>query len=113
MKTIKSFVVAALLIVATSVTAAENPNSKKATIDKASLEIGQLLKAPLFEVKEDMEAKVTLMVNQENELVVMSVNTTNKQLETFVKSRLNYQKITSELDKGVQYTLPLLVKSES
>ena len=113
MKTIKSLILATLFIVATSVSAAENPNSRKTNLDNASKEIAVLLKAPLFEVKEDMEAKVSLMVNQENELVVLSVDTSNKQLETFVKSRLNYQKITSVLETGVQYTLPLVVKSES
>ena len=113
MKTIKSLFLATLFIVATSVSATENSISKNTNLDTASEEIALLLKAPLFEVTEDLVAQVTLMVNQENELVVISVDTVNEQLETYVKSRLNYHKISSVLEKGVQYTLPLLVKSES
>ena len=113
MKTIKSIFLAVLILVGTTVSASENPSPEKTNLEKASEEIALLLRTPYFNVEEDLTAQVSLMVNEENEIVVMSVRTESNDLEQFVKSRLNYQKLNQSLDAGLVYTLPVKVKSES
>ncbi len=75
-------------------------------------EIGELLKAPGFEVDSDIRAVVTFVVNKNNEVVVLSVDCETKQFCKYIKSRLNYQKIDSGLKKGVEYKVPIRIQKE-
>jgi uncharacterized protein YpmB len=113
MKTIKSILVAFVLVCMTSMSAANNPSDNKKAIQQASEEIAEMLKSPSFEVTEKLTTQVSLFVNNENELVVLSVNTDNKELENYVKARLNYQKLSYGLEQGKEYKLPLTINSKS
>lgn len=113
MKTIKSILLALVLVSVTSLTAATKPADDKTVIQRASEEIGALLKNPSFQVTEKLTAQISLIVNSDNELVVLSVQTDNEELEHFVKERLNYQKVSYGLVKGREYKLPLTIRSES
>jgi hypothetical protein len=113
MKTIKSILVVLLLVCVTSLTAANGPADEKKVIKQASDEIAKMLKSPSFEVTEKLTAQVSLFVNSENELVVLSVDTHNEELENYVKARLNYQKLSYGLEQGKEYKLPLTITSES
>lgn len=113
MKTINSILVAFALVCATSLTAANNPADDKNAIQLASEEIAEMLKAPAFEVSEKLTTQVSLFVNNEHELVVLSVDTKNIEVENYVKARLNYQKLSSELVPGKEYKLPLTITSRS
>ena len=113
MKTIKSILVALVLVCVTSLTAANQPVDDRDVIQKASDEIAEMLKGPSFEVSEKLTAQVSLFVNEENELVVLSVNTSNQELKNYVKARLNYQKLSDGLVKGKEYKLPLTITSRS
>lgn len=58
-----------------------------------------------------LQAEVSVMVNNKNELIVVSVDTTNKELEFFVIYKLNYKKIDVKgIAKGTIYKLPLKVE---
>jgi len=61
-------------------------------------EITSLLKSPNFEITEEMEAIVTITFNKHNEIVVLSVDSENFEVVNFIKSRLNYHKVISNLD---------------
>lgn len=113
MKTVQSIFVALGLILTTSMTAATEPAPTTNVNEQASEEIANLLEAPTFEVKENMTASVSLMVNEDGELVVLCVKTDDEIVEGFVKSRLNYQKLATNLIKGHQYKLPLTITSKS
>lgn len=113
MKTINSILVAFALVCATALTAANNPADDKKAIQLASEEIAEMLKAPTFEVSEKFTTQVSLFVNNENELVVLSVDTKNLEVENYVKARLNYQKLSSALVQGKEYKLPLTITSRS
>ena len=107
MKTVKSTFAALVLLVATSMTAATEPVEDLNVNAQASQEIGKLLRAPAFEIKEDIFAFASLMVNEEGELVVLCVKTDSQLVEKFVKFRLNYHKIESPLTPGKVYKLPV------
>ena len=46
---------------------------------------------PNFNVEKEIVAEVTLTLNKENELVVLSVDAENTMVENYIKSRLNYK----------------------
>ena len=111
MKTVKSIFVALALILSTSITAATEPAADPNVLIEASNEIANLLGTPYFDVEEEISASVSLVVNSAGELVVLNVESENDQVESYVKSRLNYHKIKTQLDKGYEYELPLKITS--
>lgn len=113
MKTVKSIFAALVLLFATSMTAAPEPAADSNVNAQASEEISKLLTTPSFEIKEDITAYASLLVNEEGELVVLCVKTDNPQVESYVKSKLNYHKIESALIPGRVYKLPLRLTSNS
>jgi len=60
-----------------------------------SNEIGRLLEKPSLEIEESMDAVVTFIFNENQEIVVLSVDTNDSSIETYIKSRLNYKKLKS------------------
>ena len=111
MKTVKSIFVALALVLSTSITAATEPAGDPNVLIEASNEIANLLGTPYFNVEEDISASVSLIVNNDGELVVLNVESENDQVKSYVKSRLNYHKITTKLEKGNEYQLPLKITS--
>ncbi len=58
----------------------------------------------------DLTAKVLFTLNSEKEIVVISVDTKDTDLETFVKRKLNYKKVeVEEVKQGKMYKLPVRV----
>ncbi|WP_394749859.1 hypothetical protein [Spongiimicrobium salis] len=74
-------------------------------------QIGELLEDNAFTIEEvDLTAKVKFILNDENEIVVLSVATENASFEAFVKSRLNYQKVEgADVEGGKTYTIPVRI----
>lgn len=60
----------------------------------------------------EMSAVVHFMLNSDQELVVVAVETPEERLEQFVKNRLNYEKVEDQtLKTGKIYTLPIRVRA--
>jgi uncharacterized radical SAM superfamily protein len=112
MKTIKSIALALALLSGTLVSAATVPVKKK-EIKPCSEQIAELLEEPQFEVENELSAYVTFMLNDDNEIVVLDVETDNEQVERFVKARLNYQEIQTNLETGKQYNVPVRIVAAS
>jgi len=74
-------------------------------------EIVALLNAPQFDLeKEEILAEVQFTLNAKNEIVVLSVDSENVQIDTYVKNELNYRKLeNSNYKKGKVYTMPLKI----
>ena len=111
MKTLQAFVLALALFVGTAVSAT-NPAGVKVNKDVATQEIAKLLEEPDFQLKQDTRAEVTLTINEDGELVVLCVETKNKMVEHFIKSRLNYQLLENSLEVGKKYRLPVVITAE-
>jgi len=111
MRKVSLAVIAALVLSVGTISANTNPEFKGP--DKAlSTEIHSLLKKNNFNVEEDLTAEVRFTINQEGEIVVLSVQTENVSLEGFVKSRLNYKKVvTNEAKSGRTYIVPVRIVS--
>lgn len=98
MKKISLVLIAAMLLSIGNVFAMEPSSVFKTNVDpekKLTLQIGELLTENSFiHEGNDLLAQVRFTLNKEREIVVLSVATEDEQLEAFVKSRLNYQKVS-------------------
>ena len=107
MRITKSILMTALfaLILGTA-TASTNPET-----NSARHEIKKMIeKADLAEsIKSDVTVNVTFMVNSNNEIIIMS--TDQKNLDSSIKSTLNYKKLkSSDIKVNVTYMLPVILK---
>jgi hypothetical protein len=110
MKKLSVVLVAFVLLLGTSVTAADASLDKDKTVT-ISQEIGDLLKDANIELDYDVNANVTFMINGEGEIVVLTVDTSDLSIERFIKSRLNYKKLQNELLVGEEYKVPVIMKA--
>jgi hypothetical protein len=88
--------VLAIAITFSSVLFAGTNPIEKAELASISEPIGELLKSPSFQLKKNVAAMVTIFINQNNEIVMISVDTNNKSVENYIKNLLNYKKLFKE-----------------
>jgi hypothetical protein len=98
MKTIKALLLVVALTFNSVLFASTTSEDLKADSAVITNEIGKLLKNPSFSVEDDIVAQVRLTLNKNNEMVVLSVDSENTQIESFIKSRLNYNELPSVVD---------------
>jgi len=109
MKTLKTIAVAVTLLIGTTLFANNELTDKRDLTPTVTQEIGDLLEDPSFKVEKEVMAYATFMLNDNNEIVVLSVDTEDETVEKFVKSRLNYQKLENSLKEGKQYQVPIKI----
>ncbi|QNJ98331.1 hypothetical protein [Constantimarinum furrinae] len=109
MKKLRLILAAFGLILTTTLTAATKPVAVVSS--PTSTEIGELLQNPNFLVEQEMQANVTFVLNKDNEIVVLSVDTDNDTVDRYVKNRLNYQKLNVSLKQGTAYKVPIRITS--
>ena len=71
---------------------------------------------PCFNVEEDFKTLVTFTINDDNEVIVLPVDSKNKRVVSYSKAQLNYKKLSTKLradDKLHQFKLPVHFKRES
>lgn len=108
MKKIQAILLASVLLVGTYASA--GTISAKDKKNSTTEEIRSLLTDTNFNVEHDIIAQVTFMLNKEGEIIVLSVDTEDSVVESFVKARLNYHKLSGKLEKGREYNIPVLLK---
>lgn len=110
MKKLSLILFAFVLLFGTSIsTAAADLEKDKKTV---SQELGAFLKDANFDLETDINATVTFLINDENEIVVLTVDTVDDDIERFIKSRLNYKKLLqNQLVAGEEYQVPILMKA--
>ena len=111
MKKLQALFLATVLLVGSVATAATIPTKEK--VNPTTEEFKSLLSDSSFIVEADTYAYVTFMLNKEGEVVVLSVDTENEAVEYFVKARLNYHRLITPLEHGIEYKLPVLLKGEA
>ncbi|OQD42056.1 hypothetical protein [Croceivirga radicis] len=108
MRKVSLFFATAMLFAVTSLSA--NTTEPISLAKQLSNEIHQMLDLNNFNIENDLTANVKFTINQDGEIVVLSVDTTDDSLERFVKSRLNYQKVKAEdVKEGRYYTVPVRI----
>lgn len=110
MKKLSAILLAFVLLFGTGIsTAAVDLEKDKKTL---SQEIGSLLKNVNIDLDEDVNAYVTFMINDEAEIVVLTIDTDDDTIERFIKSRLNYHKLENNLSPGKEYQVPICIKAD-
>lgn len=114
MRNLKSIITIIAISLATtfSATATEKETSK--VTKKLRTEIVKILgdKLPM-EVSSSSKAQVSFMVNNQNELVIISVDSEVSEFSAFVKNKLNYKKVNVEgLTKGEIYRMPVKINKK-
>lgn len=90
------------------------PTSKEAKIILRA-EIVELLGSHKYDLEaKTLEAQVSVMLNNNNELVVLAVKTDDETVANFVKVKLNYKKVNVKgIKKGTVFRIPLKMTSVS
>ncbi|MEH6536547.1 MAG: hypothetical protein V7719_09155 [Psychroserpens sp.] len=96
MKTLKMLVLVVAITFSSAISASTDP-IETAEPETVTETITQLLKNPRIQFDNDVSTMVELTINQNNEIVVISVDTENKALDSFIKARLNYKKISKDV----------------
>lgn len=96
MRTLKTLALLVAFTFSTVLFASTNPK----TVNPTSLnkEITKLLENPKFGITEEIEAVAVITLNKYSEIVVLSVDSKNLEVVNFIKKRLNYHKVKSNLN---------------
>ncbi len=75
-------------------------------------EVATLLENPQILVEKELSADIEFTLNTKGEIVVLLIESNEELVESYVKSRLNYKKIDSNLSKSENrvYKLTLKIK---
>ena len=115
MRKISLVFASALLLSAGNVFAIEGALKAKSPKAKICNQIERLLEERSgFNLGDSNElyAVVRFMLNGEQEIIVLSVETQDERLEGFVRARLNYEKVADQnLKEGKTYRVPIRVRA--
>ncbi len=112
MKNLKTIIAVIAISISSVVSVAANTNTEPTSKDSKTIlrtEIVSLLGNHSYDLSDKtLEAQVSVMLNNKNELVVVSVNSNSETVTNYVKSKLNYKKLTVKgITKGTVYRIPL------
>ena len=108
MKSLKLFVFAFALLTVHYATASTNPIKPN---DQLRGEMVQLIGSSYLDIdsmKDEFSADVLFTVNTNHEIIILSVDSDNDQLESYLQRKLNYKKVKHTPSKhGEIYLLPV------
>lgn len=95
----------------TTAFAAEKPAKDPVALNYTFKEIAKLLNnySTFSVLDQEVVVKVRIAINENNEMVVLSTNSANEDLNSYIKSTLNYKKLSAE-ELGDRKGLIFLVK---
>ncbi|PWG05508.1 hypothetical protein [Polaribacter aquimarinus] len=106
LKTIITVVAISLSTVFSATAVEKNPLKKEKTI---RTEIVSLLGDNIpFQINHSCRAEISFIINNNNEVVVLNVDSKIAKFESFVKRKLNYKKLSlKNIKKGEVYRIPV------
>tara|TARA_R110001592_G_C13176885_1_gene750408 strand:- start:1228 stop:1584 length:357 start_codon:yes stop_codon:yes gene_type:complete len=112
MKNLKTIIAIVAISISSVVSVAANTNTEPTSKDSKTIlrtEIVSLLGNHSYDLSDKtLEAQVSVMLNNKNELIVVSVSSKDEAVAGFVKSKLNYKRVTVKgITKGTIYRIPL------
>jgi len=112
MKNLKIFIAVFAISTLSIFSTFSSETEPKTTNQKIREKIVNLLGDKIqLELKKDKEIEISFLINNKNEVVVMSVESSETSIESFVKDKLNYKKLEIKgMKKGEIYRVPLKVK---
>ena len=113
MKNFKTTLAVIAISLSTLFTATASENEPSKITSKLRSEIATILgeKIPL-DVKQNINTEFTFMINNKNEIVIISVDSSISSFNSYVKNKLNYKKLAVKgLKKGEIYRMPVKIKT--
>lgn len=110
MRKINLILVAVMLLVSGSIFANNGKDSNK-PVKNLATQIAELLKDNSIIIEnKDLKGTVLFTLNEDKEIVVLSVKTNDTEFEQFIKGKLNYRKVTLEdYREGRTYKVPVRI----
>jgi hypothetical protein len=99
------------LVIGTASLFATNTNNPDVVKKEIRTQIIDLLGAPDFTVADEINVTISFTFSSEGEIVVLDVNSKNRDVLNFVRENLNYKKIDNPGERDKLYTMPLKVKA--
>jgi hypothetical protein len=114
MKNLKSIIaILAISLATTFSTSASEKNPTDITKEIRTEIVSMLGNEISLELKESSTAEVSFMINNDNEIVIISVDSKIDNLKSIIKHKLNYKKITViGVKKGEIYIMPLKINTK-
>ncbi len=113
MRKLKSII--AIIAITFATTFSTNATEKKPSkiTNKLRTEIVSMLGTKVkAEIKQSTTGEISFMINNKNEVVIISVDTNVTEFNSLVKRKLNYKKIDVKgVKKGEIYTLPVKINA--
>lgn len=106
----KKLIIVAIALFTLNVSAAEKPVKPNESL---RTEIVKLLENDnsFYFVKNDITIEVMFTINSRGELIIISANTPNENVEKIIKNKLNYKTVNYNVKKeGELFLLPLHIK---
>lgn len=111
MKTFKTFMLITALVISSVASASIEKGEN--SVGTVSDQISTLLQNPNFDIPAEVVVNVDIMLNENNEMVVLSVNSNDKMIDGFIKNRLNYKTISiSKVKRGEHIVVPVRFKAQ-
>lgn len=112
MKNLKSIITIFAISLSTVFAAsASEKNPSKVTKELRTEIVSMLGKKIPIEFKKAEKVELSFMINKQNELVVLTVDSNQTEFNTYVKSKLNYKKLNAVGAKqGEVYKVPVTLK---
>lgn len=113
MRKLKSIIaIIAISLATTFSTNATEKESSKINKELRTELVSMLGKKIRVEVKEATTAEISFMVNNKNEVVIISVDSRVDEFNSMVKNKLNYKKINVKgVKKGEIYRIPVKINA--
>ena len=111
MKNLKLFIAIVAISVTSVMSVSANTEPKEAKKNLRA-QIVTLLGNHSYDLdNQTLTAEISVMLNNKGQLIVISVESEDAQVQTFVKSKLNYKKVAvKEIKKGTVYRISLKMK---
>lgn len=114
MRNLKSIITIIAISLATTFSATANEKEPTKVTEKLRTEIISILGNTVqLELKKTASAEISFMINNKNELVVVSVDSNVLEFQSIVKNKLNYKKLNFKgAKKGEIYRVPVKIKAK-
>lgn len=98
------------LVLGTASLFANNITSPEVSKDEIRKQIIELVDDSKTEIEAETLVKVTFTFSSEGEIVVLKVNTRDKEIRSFVRENINTKKLKSPGVVNKVYTMPILIQ---
>ena len=113
MKNLKSIITIIAISLATTFSTSAIENEPTKVIKKLRTELVSMLGDKIqMELNESTSAKISFIINNHNEVVIISVDSKFNEIHSFVKNKLNYKKVKVKgVVKGEIYSIPVKINA--